>query len=270
MPLIEMNEAAYNAAPGIRRSTLFEMSRSPAHYKWAKENPSKDTPALQFGRALHCAVLEPDKFETEYLVAPTASKATKAGREIWAAFAQDAEGKEVLSQADYEKCIGIRDSIMNHPMARVLLEGPHEKSFFWKDELTGLDCKVRADALLPLEDRIIVVDVKTCSDASTEAFMREAIKYGYDFQSGMYTEGVSVCSGMETQFVFIAVEKTPPYSVNVLAADKYFILRGKDLFREYLGKVAECESTGNWYQYNGADGDMNDLKLLGYLQKEYE
>lgn len=270
MPLIEMSEVAYNAAPGIRRSTLFQMSKSPAHYKWALENPSKDTPALQFGRALHCAVLEPEKFDSAFAVGPTISRSTKAGREAWERFEADAAGREIISQADYDKITGMRDSIMLHPMARALLDGPHEKSFFWKDELTGLDCKVRADALCELGGRIVIVDVKTCADASTEAFMREAIKYGYDFQSGMYTEGVSACECMETEFVFIAVEKTPPYSVNVLAADEYFILRGKDLFREYLGKVAECESTGNWYQYNGADGDMNDLKLPGYLQKEYE
>ena len=66
------------------------------------------------------------------------------------------------------------------------------------------------------------------------------------------------------------MEKTPPYTVNVLAADNYVILRGQDLFREYIGKVAECENTGNWYHYNGPDGDMNELNLPYYLQKEYE
>ena len=98
--------------------------------------------------------------------------------------------------------------------------------------------------------------------------MREAVKYGYDFQSGMYTEGVSVDTGKEADFVFIAVEKQPPYAVNVLAADKYFVLRGKDLFREYLGKVAECEASGVWEQYNALG--INELKLPYYLQKEYE
>lgn len=265
-----MTEKAYNDAPGVRRSALFNMSKSPAHYKWALDHPQKDTSALQFGRAVHCAVLEPDKFETEYLVAPTASKATKAGREIWAAFAQDAEGKEVLSQADYEKCIGIRDSIMKHPVAAELLDGPHESSYFWTDDLTGLKCKIRTDAEKQIGESLIIVDVKTCQDASTETFMRDMIKHGYDLQVGMYTEGVEKCKGISPLFMFIAVEKAPPYSVNVLAVDQYVMLRGKDLFREYLGKVAECEKTGYWYHYNGPENDVNDLGLPGYLQKQYE
>lgn len=263
-----LSEAEYNAAPGIRRSTLFQMSKSPAHYKWALTEAHKDTPALAFGRALHMAVLEPEAFDASYAVAPTISKATKAGRTAWELFESDAAGREIITQADYDKIICMRDSILSNELATALLAGGHEQGCFWTDELTGLNCKVKLDAILDIGERVIVSDIKTCTDASTEAFMREAVRYGYDFQSGMYTEGVLADTGKEADFVFIAVEKAPPYAVNVLAADKYFILRGRDLFREYLGKVAECEQTGQWNHYNS--GELNELKLPGYLQKEYE
>lgn len=268
--MTNMTEAEYNAAPGIRRSALFNMSKSPAHYKWALENPQGDTPALLLGRAVHCAVLQPELFDTLYAVAPGASKATKEGRKIWEAFLADIGTKEPITQKDYETCMGIHDSIMLHPIASALLTGNHETSYFWTDELTGLQCKIRTDAETEIGETLVIVDIKTCADASTKAFMRAMVDHGYDLQAGMYCEGVKVNTGRECAFVFIAVEKTPPYSVNVLAADNYVILRGKDLFREYLGKVAECEKTGNWYAFNGPDGDMNDLNLPYYLQKEYE
>lgn len=266
----KITEKEYNEAPGVRRSALFNMAKSPAHYKWSVDNPAKETPALAFGRALHCCVLEPAVFESTYAVAPSVSKATKAGREAWAVFEADAAGKEIISEADFYKCLAIRDSIMNHPQARLLLEGPHETSYFWTDELTGLECKIRTDAETDISESHIIVDVKTCLDASTEAFTKAMIKHGYDLQVGMYTEGVEKCTGQKPLFVFIAVEKDPPYAVNVLGVDEYVVLRGKDLFREYLGKVAECEKTGNWYHYNGPDGDVNDLSLPAYLQKQYE
>ncbi len=265
-----ITEAEYNAAPGIRRSALFNMSKSPAHYKWALDHPQPDSPALLLGRAVHCAVLQPEIFDQCYAVAPGASKATKEGRKIWETFLQDIGEREAITQADYEKCMGIREAISNHPVASALLEGRHETSYFWTDELTGLKCKIRTDAEVEIGDTLAIVDVKTCADASTETFMREAVRHGYDLQAGMYCEGVSACTGRDPAFIFIAVEKTPPYAVNVLAADNYVILRGKDLFREYIGKVAACEESGNWFCYNGPDGDMSDLSLPYYLQKEYE
>ena len=267
---MNITEAEYNAAPGVRRSALFNMAKSPAHYKWAMDHPQADSPALLLGRAVHCAVLQPEIFDSCYAVAPSANKSTKEGRRIWETFMVDKGDKEVITQADYEKCMGIRESIMAHPVASVLLEGKHETSYFWKDDLTGIDCKIRTDAETEIGETLAIVDVKTCADASTQTFMKEAVKHGYDLQAGMYTEGVTANTGRECAFIFIAVEKTPPYAVNVLAADNYFILRGKDLFREYLGKVAECEKTGNWFCYNGPDGDVNDLSLPYYLQKEYE
>ena len=52
-----MTEQEYNQAPGIRRSLLWELRRSPAHLKWRMENPPEATPALIFGQALHAALL---------------------------------------------------------------------------------------------------------------------------------------------------------------------------------------------------------------------
>jgi hypothetical protein len=268
MELRYMTEEEYNAIPGIRRSSLHKMAQSPMHYKHALTEAHKDSPALAFGRALHMAVLEPELFEKSYAVAPSISKATKAGRTAWELFEADAAGREIITQADYDKVLEMRESIMANPLAAELLSGAHEQACYWVDDMTGLACKVKLDAVLDIGDRIVVADIKTCTDASTEAFMRDAVKHGYDFQSGMYTEGVAVDTGKEADFVFIAIEKQPPYAVNVLAADKCFVLRGKDLFREYLGKVAECEASGVWWQYN-ADG-INELKLPYYLQKEYE
>ena len=46
----------------------------------------------------------------------------------------------------------------------------------------------------------------------------------------MYTQGVSEVEGKQHRFVFIAVEKSPPYACNVLEADNFIIQKGtKDL-----------------------------------------
>ena len=66
-------------------------------------------------------------------------------------------------------------------------------------------------------------------------------------------------------FVFIFVEKEPPYLINVTQASRFVIDRGISLFREYLGMYAECKQTNNWYGYNGETGAPNDLMLPSYM-----
>ena len=76
-----MTEAEYRAADGINKSTLWEMRKSPAHYKYLLDHPAEDTAALHFGRALHSAVLTPTAYKRDFRIAPDVDKRTKAGRE---------------------------------------------------------------------------------------------------------------------------------------------------------------------------------------------
>ena len=156
------------------------------------------------------------------------------------------------------------------PFVKKLLDGEHEKPVFWTDDLTGEECKARYDALVEVNGQPIIVDLKTTTDASTDAFMRSAIRLGYDFQSGMYCEGLKRTTGKNPLFVFIAIEKEPPYAVNILQADKLLLMRGYDLFREYIGIYHECKQTGNFYGYLGKYNQINNLALPSFFAKEIE
>ena len=137
------------------------------------------------------------------------------------------------------------------------------------------------DIITPVNGRLVIVDYKSTADASTEAFMRSAVNYGYTFQSGMYLEGVcqnlyqtSLLSVLGTGeapiFVFVAQEKTAPYAVNILQADELMIRRGYDIFRELLGIYHECKVTDNWYGFLGPYNVINSLSLPAWLRKEVE
>ena len=90
-----MTEQEYSKAPGIRRSLLWEIRRSPAHLKWRMENPPEATPALIFGQALHAAVLTPEDYGRQFAVMPNADRRTKAGRDAWDAAAAQAQGRMI-------------------------------------------------------------------------------------------------------------------------------------------------------------------------------
>lgn len=265
-----MTEREYREHPAISRSELFRISESPEKFKYAQEHPEPPTPALLFGQLFHAMALQPETVSEQFAVAPNVDRRTKAGKEAFAEFEADSQGKTVVTADMYEQAAAMCESLMQNELVRKLLLGEKEKAFFWDDDLTGEPCKCRVDCLTELGDNLIVVDLKSTENAETDAFMRSAIKYGYDFQSAMYSDGVKAVTGKKPLFVFIAIEKKPPYAVNILQADELFIRRGYDLFREYIGVYHDCKQTGNFYGYLGRYNQINNLALPSYLLKEVE
>jgi exodeoxyribonuclease VIII len=89
----------------------------------------------------------------------------------------------------------------------------------------------------------------------------------------MYCNGVSKVTGVPIEnidFVFIAVEKKPPYLANVMLADKDVLQKGEADFREYIGTYADCMRTQTWFGLNGEHNIINNLTLPSYLLKMQE
>lgn len=265
-----MNEREYRQTEGITRTELWRIKESPEKFKWSQEHPEEPTPALIFGAVVHKLLLEPETFDEEYAVAPEVDRRTKDGKESYSKFLTESAGKTVISQADYDKAVAMVRAAYNAPYVSKLLEGEHEKPFYWEDDLTGEKCKCRLDCLTYVDDKPVIVDYKTTADASTETFIRTAINYGYDFQAGMYCEGVGKVTGQKPIFVFIVQEKAAPYAVNVLQADDLMVKRGYDIFRELIGIYHDCKDSDNWYGYLGKFNMINNLALPAWLAKEVE
>lgn len=265
-----MTEKEYRGHPAISRSELFKISESPEKFKYYQDNPEPHTPALVFGQLFHAMALQPETVSEQFAVAPNVDRRTKVGKEVFAQFEADAENKTVVTADMYQQATEMCEALSRNEFVQKLLKGEKEIPFFWNDDLTNEPCKCRVDCLTELGDNLLVVDLKTTENAETEAFMRSAIKYGYDFQSAMYNKGVEVNTGKKPLFVFIAIEKKPPYAINILQADELFIRRGYDLFREYIGIYHECKQTENWYGYLGKFNQINNLALPSYIAKEVE
>ena len=261
---IRISNKEYREREGVSSSELKKIMKSPMHYKHWKENPQEDTPALLFGRACHKYVLETYDFYTEFAVAPNVDRRTKEGKEIWANFVEESKGKDIITQEQFEQIEEMRKVMLATPFVSKLINGEHEISYFWVDEDTGLKCKCRPDSIS--HKLKVIVDYKTTDDAETEHFMRQAIKLGYDLQASYYLDGVKVNTGEEYIFVFIAQEKKPPYAVNILQADDIFVRSGRDVYKAMLQTYKDCEESGNWYGYMGADNQINSLGVPKWIE----
>lgn len=265
-----MTEHEYRSHPAISRSDLWLFHESPQKFKYTRENPSASAPApaLLFGQAFHKLVLEPDDFDATFAVAPNVDRRTAAGKQAWSEFVWASIGKTVISPEMHEQATAMAAAVRSIPLAVKLLGGDKETPFFWTDRATGEPCKCRTDCLNVKYSQPIIVDLKSANDASTDTFSRDAVKYGYDLQSAMYADGVEANIHATPLFVFIVVEKTPPYAVNILQADDLFIQRGRNLFSEFINEYHYCKQSGNWYGYMGRDNQINNLALPAWAAKE--
>ena len=265
-----MTENEYRKAEGISRSELWRIRESPEKFRYYQSHPETPTPALIFGAATHKMLLEPDTWGEEYVIAPVADRRTKEGKAAHAAFLEALGDREPINQDDYDVIVQMVEAARSVNFVGRLLDGKKEVPLFWTDDLTGEACKVRLDCLTEVSGQPVIVDYKTMSNAGTDAFMRSAVNYGYDFQAAMYSEAVKWMTGKDPLFVFIAQEKVAPYAVNILQADEVFLRRGRDLFRELLGTYHDCKMTGNWWGYLGPQNVINNLALPAWLARDVE
>ena len=268
-----MTEEYYNRRKGVRRSDLWKMKRSPAHFRYAVDHPAEQTPAMAFGSAVHMAVLEPKRFMKEYAVADFDAR-TKAGKELKQQYLDD--GKTLLTVDQGEQISGIFNAIAKHPYAKRLLKGRHETAHFWTDPETGEKCKCKTDCETEINGVHYIVDLKTCASADTDEFVRDAVKFGYFMQAAMYCEGVKCHTGVESTFVFVAVEKDPPYCVNVIQCGPAEMKLGMfgDKTGEYPGyrtlldKYHECRTKNKWPGYEGFENHIATITLPKWLRDE--
>lgn len=244
--------------PSISRSGLWLIeSRSPAHY-WATSplNPQRaqaeESDALALGSAAHALLLEPEEFHKRFAVRPEdLDLRTKEGR-AWRA-EQEAAGRTILTQSEWETLRGIERAIKDHPLARRALEASEpEVTLAAVDEETGVWLKARPDALprdpakLPFS-----VQLKTTFDADPERFARLSV-YGFGYHLGVALE-IDLLAALgwhETPNVLVvAVEKAPPYAVSLVRLSDDAIAWGRYQYRRALRRFADCLASGRWPAY---------------------
>jgi exodeoxyribonuclease VIII len=170
----------------------------------------------------------------------------KARKEAWLA---EHAHLETMSEKDENAILGMLESVMCHPAAsRLILEGQSEVTLRWKDQITGLACKIRADYWV--KPKRYVLDLKSTDDASPDAFARSVYTYGYHRQDALYRAGFAACGETLEHFAIIAVEKEPPYACAVYVLDQDAIVKGFESVRRDIGRLAACIEADEWPSYS--------------------
>jgi exodeoxyribonuclease VIII len=271
--LPDLDAEAYHRHPAVSKHGLDAFRKAPALYQHGLTNKRPPTPALLFGSLYHTVILEPELIGNLYAVVPgdAPKRPTRIQREAkkpsletleaihwWDEFEQRTAGKTIVDAADITKCHQMREAMMRNLSCRNALEQHRvytEASLFWEDPHTGVKCRARPDII---RADGIMVDPKTCQDASEDAFQRSAWNYGYFRQAAMYLDGWEAVSGEKPKaFVFIAQESEAPFLCRAYVASPTLIDYGRAQLREDLERFAKCQQTGIWPGLGDTPAELN-------------
>jgi exodeoxyribonuclease VIII len=236
----EMTNAEYHAHKAISKSKLDAARKSGRHlYDMLYGPPRDSTAAFDMGTVLHASALPGENPDDIAVRMPEGmKKTTKEGK----AFVAEHKGKIILNPSDAYVVDQMMLSLREHPFSAGLvngdLKGKAEQSFFCTDKETGLELKARPDFIL--DDCSLILDLKTTVDASPKGFQRSVANYRYFVQASHYLDVIEGATGTRPQaFLFVAVEKTRPFSTAVYMADQAMIDLGKHQAREDLNNIAQ-------------------------------
>lgn len=279
----------YNRIDALRNSYLKKLSKCPANVLVEDDEESK---ALIFGRAAHSMVLEGEgAFASEFIVMPEDAPKRPTSRQIeakkpspetlfaidwWNQFNASTNGKTIITRDDYESILGVKNAVEGHPFARTLLgTGVSESTVIAELDVNGtkVRCKVRPDRT-PAPAMRVLLDLKTCEDASYDGFIRNCKRFGYFQQAAYYIDcynavralpmiqdggvwrldRIAEASPAMDAFAFIAVEKKTPFRCEVytLGGDNTFLLEGREQYRAALETELECRRRGSYPHYQNA------------------
>ena len=216
--LLQKPEQTYIDADGLTKGGLAQLLRCPAEYR----HPVRpDSDAKSFGRALHCATLQPADF-VRLWHGMSVSASTAGGKSEKAAAV--AAGKSVLTCAEWTRLQSMRESLWTaYADPGGLLDlgaGSAEVSIYWPCvSPSGIvrQAKGRIDLLLPAgpDGRPTLVDVKSTSGGlSPDAVAHHIAQYAYHQQAAWYLDGFKAVAKpkLEPRFIFIFVQSQPHFA----------------------------------------------------------
>jgi hypothetical protein len=248
-------DADYRSSRGLSYSESKLLQRTPAHYRWAKDNPGRaftPTPQMILGTMLHCAVLEPTRFDRDYVLEP--EPGLNKNSSAWKTFkgACDLAGQRPITEDERARVFGMRDSLRAHPKIRqVLAHGHPEVSCWWTDKATGADCRARLDWVSEVRGGVLPCDLKTAADASEETFQRSVFNLQYHRQAAWYEDACAACfKGPTAPMLFLVVESSPPFACKPYVLHPFFMKLARDENARLRSIYAHCVEMDEWPAYD--------------------
>lgn len=260
----------YDAIERVNFSTLKLLEKSPAHYRHGLITPPADTDPKKLGRVVHIAAFEPERFRNAIAVW---DGGTRRGKD-WEAFKARNEGRELLTEHEYERCMAIQAAVRaKASAARYLQGGGGEVSLLWTATAPESGKEIPAKGRIDFDTDTALVDLKTTRCAKPGVFERQAFGLQYHAQAAWYVDGYFCATGKRKPYVVVAVESDPPHAVQVYRVPDSHLELGRVAYGGWLDQLVFCRENNLWPEYTNdmelelqlppwmAEGDVDGLGL---------
>lgn len=260
----------------VSYSTMKHILKSPLHfsYNWTHRKPP--TKAMIFGNLVDCLLFQPELYEKKYFIMPDINRRTNKGKAEYALLMEEmAEEKQTAVTAeDIERAKKIVESIKTNPKTRWLYEATIsvQRKLLWTDSKTKIPLIGYLDAEAEKESKAIIWDLKVTTDASEEAWIKQAFNFDLHVQAGTYWRGYAQNTGKFADFYHVVAEDKEPFAVNCFLADSKFMELGKQQYRKALDKIKSCidnDTFDEGYEFLNETG-YSGLTLPGWALKQLD
>lgn len=244
----DLSNSEYHARSEYSSSFIKNVSsHSVGRALYELENSDQEKEAYINGDAFH-EFMETGILPSRFAIKPTRmSFSTKEGR----LFQAENDGKHFIKEEYFNGMVCMRDSIFRLEWLKDLLKNPnyifrYEWSFAadGDDEITrGMKFRVRPDLHIVdkhTESLEWIIDWKSVEDIKKLSKWKFD-DFGYPIQGVMYSDILGI---HPSKFVFICVEKKPPYSARVFMMSEEKIRYGREKLIEAIGDIKNYLETG--------------------------
>lgn len=246
----------------ISKSTLDLFAKRPSVYKAHIDGrlKRKESDSMSLGTVTHTRVLEPETYDSRYVVNVEGHRSNSKAYE---ALAAANPGKDVISVKEHEDSLLMAEAIMAK-LDRIakahggvnpfrLKGGRVEQSLFWTHPGTGLRLRTRPDWMIFQKDGpCFIIDVKSTKDASPTqfGFDKSTENFRYDVSSAFYSDGYEAVFGRAPDaYLLVCVESDSPHDVCVRFATPEILTRGRNAYEKDLRGIVDCQRSGVWPDY---------------------
>jgi len=214
-----------------------------------KERDKDDEKKYIVGSAFHCLVLEPEKFNLDFAVAPECDMRTNVGKADFKDFTNRNTGKKILSLAQLKEAQIMLENVRQNPDAVNLLDNAIMREQKEAYLLHGF----KLHAVKDLASADFVADLKSTKSAEYWSFYRSARDYNYGLQAAIY-----LSNQPHADFFWIA---TDAKNCIVYPITNTAIERGQRMLENTLTKLRECVFKNEWHRCNSffSNGRMMDV-----------
>ena len=247
---VEITNEEYHKLSSVSHSWLECFRRSKRTYKATyidKTLRKEQTPSMMLGSLVHSLILEPQAVGDRYSIAPKCDRRTTIGKQAWAAFLDEAYGREVVDLDTWQQAEMVSNAVLTNATAKLLLnvQCEIEKPMYWTCPKTAVACRCKPD-FLSVFGMPYMIDIKTCQDATPSGFASSAARYGYARQAAWYQWGHEENGMGKCSFIFVAVSTHEPHEVGIYQLSDRDIERSRIQNEIDLVELKSCMESGEW------------------------